>query len=327
MLKSYLRHRSAAPILLLLCSGVFGAVFALYHLPLEAAAYPAGLCLLLVAAFTLRDYLRYRKKHQILRKAAELPENLLSTLEKYPEPLDQDYIAIIRALLLREQAMEGQSRERYQDMLDYYTTWAHQIKTPIAAMALHLQTQDSALSRSLREELQRIEQYVEMVLCYLRLGSSSTDYVFREYRLDGIIKGAVRRFAGQFISRGLALRYAGTDKTVVTDEKWLTFVLEQVLSNALKYTLSGEISIYLEEPTVLCVRDTGMGIAPSDLPRIFEKGYTGVNGRSEKRSSGLGLYLCAEICRRLGIGLSAESVPGEGTTIRMDLSQNPLRPE
>ena len=101
MLRSYLKHRTAALLLLLLCSGVFGAVFALYHLPLEAAAYPAGLCLLLMAAFTLRDYLRYRKKHEILRKAAELPENLPTTLGQSPEPLDQDYIAIIRALVNR----------------------------------------------------------------------------------------------------------------------------------------------------------------------------------------------------------------------------------
>ena len=183
-----------------------------------------------------------------------------------------------------------------------------------------------------------------MVLCYLRLDSESTDYVFREYELDDIIRQAVKRFAGQFISRKIRLDYYAVNKKIVTDEKWLLFVLEQVLSNALKYTEEGSISIYCEkqaeafsgtaskEPAgqdtaVLCIRDTGIGIAPEDLPRIFERGYTGYNGRNDKNASGLGLYLCRRICKNLGHTITIDSVLGEGTTVRIGLEHRKLEVE
>ena len=211
---------------------------------------------------------------------------------------------------------------RWQDMVDYYTVWAHQIKTPIASMRLTLQSQDSPTARQQLEELQRIEQYVEMVLAFLRLDSESTDYLFREYQLDGILRGAVRKFSTQFIRRHIALHYEPTGLRVLTDEKWLSFVVEQVLSNALKYTPDGgEVWLGLEKPATLCIRDNGMGIAAEDLPRIFQKGYTGYNGRADKKASGLGLYLCRRICTNLGHTISAQSVAGEGTSIRINLER------
>ena len=173
----------------------------------------------------------------------------------------------------------------------------------------------------------RIEQYVDMLLAYLRLGSDSTDYVFREYDLDNIIRPAIRRFSGEFISRRLKLDYQPVDMKVVTDEKWLGFVLEQVLSNALKYTREGNISIYKEGESTLCIRDTGVGIAAEDLPRIFEKGYTGMNGRADQKASGLGLHLCKRICTNLGHIISVRSVVNEGTTVSIDLSQKRLEIE
>jgi len=168
---------------------------------------------------------------------------------------------------------------------------------------------------------------VEMVLAYLRLDADSTDYVLREYDLDPIVRGAVKKFAGEFIDRRLALELRPTNARVLTDEKWLSFVLEQLLSNALKYTPEGSISIYPEAPDTLCVADTGIGIAPEDLPRVFEQGYTGYNGRLDKRASGLGLYLCRRICRNLGHTITAQSEPGKGTTIRLDLSRKKLAVE
>ena len=214
---------------------------------------------------------------------------------------------------------------RYEEMIDYYTAWVHQIKTPIASMRLTFQNEDSALSRKAAGDLFRIEQYVEMVLVFLRLDSESTDYVFREYDVDGMIRQAVRRFSSQFIDKKLRLVYEPVRLSVITDEKWLLFVLEQVLSNAVKYTPSGGcVTIDLEAPATLCVRDTGIGIAPEDLPRIFEKGYTGRNGRSDKRASGLGLYLCRRICGQLGHRITANSSPDSGTVIRIRLDQKKL---
>lgn len=237
------------------------------------------------------------------------------------------YREMVRQLLLEQRRWQDIMRIRHQDTVDYYTTWVHQIKTPIAAMGLVLQQEDTEDSRRLSEELQRIEQYVDMVLTYLRLGSRETDYVFAQVDLDKLLRGCIRKYAGQFIRRHLALDYQNINCQVLTDEKWLAFVVEQVLSNALKYTREGSVSIYLESPCTLCIRDTGIGIAPEDLPRIFEKGYTGYNGRSEKKATGLGLYLCRQICDRLKSTIAAESVPGEGTVIRIGLGREVLEVE
>ena len=217
--------------------------------------------------------------------------------------------------------------QKYSDMIDYYTVWAHQIKTPIASMRLQLQNEDSSLSRRLSADLFRVEQYVEMVLTFLRLDSDSSDYLIREYDLDAIIRSAVKKFAGEFIGRKLKLVYEPVNVKVITDEKWLSFVVEQVLSNALKYTYAGSITITLEPEKKLCIRDTGIGIAPEDLPRIFENGYTGCNGRSDKKASGIGLYLCKRICTNLGHKITAASVVDEGTVICIDLSQRTLEAE
>ena len=134
----------------------------------------------------------------------------------------------------------------------------------------------------------------------------------------------MKRFSAEFIGRKIRLDYEPADYTLVTDEKWLGFVLEQLLSNALKYTRAGSVRIFLQNGT-LCIADTGIGIAPEDLPRIFEKGYTGLNGRADRKATGLGLYLCRRVCENLGIGLRAESAPGTGTTVFLDLSQRQRR--
>lgn len=323
----YIRQRRGALLLLLLCSAVFAATFVLYQLPPLAVVYPTVLCLLILLLVGARDYLRLRQKHRRLRLLCNLPDALADSLPASESAIEADYQQLLTLLDEEHRRVSGEQQHRYQDMMDYYTVWAHQIKTPIAAMRLHLQQEDSPLSRTLMSELMRVEQYADMVLAYLRLDADSTDYVIREYEVDGIVRQAVKRFAGEFITRKLTLDYQPMHATVITDEKWLLFVVEQVLSNALKYTHTGSITICMEAPKTLCIRDTGMGIAPEDLPRIFEQGYTGRHGRDDKKASGIGLYLCKRICQNLGHGITAESVPGKGTTIRIDLHQRSLTVE
>ena len=166
-----------------------------------------------------------------------------------------------------------------------------------------------------------------MVLTFLRLNSESTDYVIKEYDLDKIVKQAVKKFSTEFIGRKLSLVYEPLNTTVITDEKWLSFVMEQVLSNALKYTPAGSITITLEKEKTLRIRDTGIGIAPEDLPRIFENGYTGYNGRTDKKASGIGLYLCKRICSNLGHTITARSMVDVGTTIDIELARTKLEVE
>ncbi len=311
-------------VLLLCCGGIYALIFSLYSLPEGAAVYPTVLCALLLLGVGLRQAKKNKAKHRELTDLAALPPDLTQRLQEFRGNPDEDYRAIIEALSRREAEEREEYRLSLDDRMDYYTTWVHQIKTPIASMRLALEKEDSPLSRQLREELFRVEQYVEMVLTYQRLDSDSTDYVFRECGVDTVIRGVLRKFAPQFIGRGIRLCYEPCSGRVVTDEKWLSFVLEQVLSNALKYTREGAITVSFREG-ILEIRDTGIGIAPEDLPRIFDKGYTGYNGRTDKKASGLGLYLCRRICDGLGHGLSVESRLGEGTVVRLDLRQTRQR--
>ncbi len=326
-LKLYLRQYIRPLLLFSLCGALLLFFFHLYGLPLQAVAYPLALCFLLILLFAVPDLVRQYRLHRQLRAVVRISEELLLPL---PAPSGIE-AADLRQLLLRQLQAEHDERtaleNRYQTRMEYYTLWAHQIKTPIASMRLQLQNEDSPFSRRLTAELFRIEQYVEMAMAFLRLDSDATDYVIREQPLDPILRGAIRKFAGEFIDRRLKLQYEPVSVSVLTDEKWLSFVIEQLLSNALKYTPSGSVSLYMETPLTLCIRDTGIGIAAEDLPRIFEPGFTGGNGRLDKRASGIGLYLCRRVCERLGHRIQVESAPGQGTCVRLDLTHYELEAE
>ena len=325
--RAYLLQRRRELLLLALCAVLFFVTFFLYNLPPGAVLYPTVLCVLAGAVFALVSWRRAKQKHERLRELSRLPAALM---DRFPPPAgadDEDYQAVIEALRREQAELRSESARRYQDMTDYYTTWAHQIKTPIAAMRLMLQGEDSPLARQLSEEVRSVEQYASMVLAFVRLDSDTTDYVFREQALDPIVREAVKKFAGQFIRKKLRLTYEPIRARVLTDEKWLCFVIEQILSNAVKYTNEGGVTITWQEPDTLVIRDTGIGIAPEDLPRVFEKSYTGYNGRSDKKSSGIGLYLCRRICTRLGHRIGVSSEPGRGTAVWISLSHEELHPE
>lgn len=325
---AYFRQRYRAFLTGTACIIIFAYTFVMYHLPLGAVIYPSLLCLLLVGAVVAKDCVRLYRKHEEFVRLRTLPDSLCDQLSVYGSMEDGDYRELISLLIMREKEIRREYDASVRDMVDYYTIWVHQIKTPIASMRLTLESEDNPYSRRLKEDLFRIEQYVDMVLAYLRLDSFSTDYVFKEYELDSIVRQAVRKISGQFIGSGIKLNFTPSDLSVITDRKWLSFVIEQLLSNALKYTpRNGSISIFMEEPKILCIRDTGIGIAPEDLFRIFEKGYTGYNGRRDKKSSGLGLYLCHRICEALGHEISVDSRPDEGTTVRLGLMQYHGSPE
>ncbi len=323
----YLKDRAKIIITFLAFCLTFILAILLYKVPVSAALYPAAVCISIGIVIIVFDYRKAYKKHQLLENNKKLSTDLMEFFPEIKSIDDEDYQQIIKLMQQEQKHRSTEHNIKYADMVEYYTIWAHQIKTPIAAMSLKLQNEDSELSRSIAEDLSRIEQYVEMVLMFLRLDSDYTDYVIQQYSLDAIVKDAVKKFAPQFIRKKIRLNYQALDITALTDEKWLAFVIEQVLSNALKYTPSGVISIYLESPKTLCIKDTGIGIAPEDLPRIFDKGYTGYNGRSDKKASGIGLYLCRRICTNLGHTITAQSIPDKGTTIRINLNQEQLELE
>ena len=325
LFRAYIKqHRKIIFALILFCA-VFCLSFFLYRLPMGAVIYPVLICAALGLIFIIADFLHTKRKHSQLSGTKKLTAAMITSLPDIESVEEEDYQDIIKALQEEITCLNTSSSARYQELMEYYTVWVHQIKTPITSMRLTLQNEDTQLFRKIKSDLFQIEQYVEMVLAFMRLDSDFTDYVLREYSIDSIVKQAVTKFATEFIDRKIQLNYEPTDKFVITDEKWLSFVIEQLLSNALKYTRTGSIKIYLREPMTLCIEDSGIGIAPDDLPRIFEKGYTGYNGRKDKKASGLGLYLCKRVCNNLGIGISVTSELDKGTVVHIDLEQYDLK--
>lgn len=327
LLAGYLWQYRMTVLMFLAFTGIYALVFSLYELETEAVWYGAGLCVLLAFAVLSIHYIFYRKRY---RERRRILQNIQLLIPELPEPRNQteaDYQDMVRALkrILDESVVRLQNERR--DSMDYYTTWVHQIKTPISVMQMILQSEDTEEHKELSAELFRIEQYVEMVLSYLRLSSETSDFVFQEYELDGIIKQAVHKYAGQFVRRKLRLFYQPTNVRVLTDEKWLLFILEQLLSNAVKYTWKGSVTIEVTGDKMLKITDTGIGIAPEDLPRIFEKGFTGYNGRADKKSTGLGLYLCRTAAEKLSHRISVDSEPGVGTNVSVDLHTDKLEVE
>lgn len=323
---AWLKARMGAIILFSGLILIFSAVVWLSGAAGILARYTALLCTALALAVALADLRRFALRHRHLSDALK---SICVSDEQLPPPgdlIEEDYARLIRVLGEEKNRAAGAMDLRRREMEDYFTLWAHQIKTPIAAMRLILQTRPENSAGELSQELFRVEQYVEMVLNYLRLDSDSTDFVFKTCDLDGIIRQCVRKYAKQFIRRKISLEYEGTALQVLTDEKWLSFVIEQLLSNALKYTNTGSIRIFTRGET-LVIEDTGIGIAPEDLPRVFEKGYTGYNGRTDKKATGIGLYLCKRILQKLGHEISISSVVGQGTSVCIDLSREVLRVE
>lgn len=320
-LASFLKSNITTLVATVISFCIFLLIFLLYSLPLEPFIYGTSLCatfLLLVGVKTFIDFYRKDKLLKILKDSL-----IFSNVEFPPSHnlVEKDYQELIKALDRARLAIINEKVQAYNDMVEYYTVWAHQIKTPIAAMQLLLQTEKSEMNSELLEQLFKIEQYVEMVLQYLRLEDINSDLVIKKLSLDDLVRQAVRKYSRSFIRKKIKLNYDNLNQWVLTDEKWLVFVLEQILSNALKYTNYGEVSIYMDttENCTLVIEDTGIGIEAEDLPRVFEKGFTGYNGRLNKKSTGIGLYLCRRILNKLSHTIKIESMVGKGTKVKIGL--------
>lgn len=322
--KKYLKLRAKAIIMMLVFACLFVLSSFLYNFPFQYVGYPMALCALFGFIYMVCDAYKLKQETDRFKVIIETMVFEISDIPVLRNNLDEPYIELVTKLVDEIAESKSQYDISLNDMTDYFTTWAHQIKTPIASIKVNLQNEDSQFSRLVASELNRIEQYVEMVLTYIRLDSDYSDYVFKECDLDTILKSSIRRYRQDFIARKLMIKYEGISKTILTDDKWLGFVIEQLLSNSLKYTSSGFVGISLSDENTLCIEDTGMGIAAEDLPRVFDKGYTGINGRVNKTASGLGLYLCGQICKRLGIKISISSEVGKGTKVFLQFTQKKM---
>ncbi|MDE6406845.1 MAG: sensor histidine kinase [Lachnospiraceae bacterium] len=347
---AYLRERIVPVSFYIGEALIFMMIAALYGYEgvLANMTYALGLTAFFGGCCLLRDYVRYREKYRELTgllSAEERREGLPQT----SSAMEQAYQQIVMAQEAEKKALVTQLDEKQQNMADYYTMWTHQIKIPLSAMDLLLQNAggnadryveedadgsgDMQTAKQLREEIFKTGQYVDMALHYARMESISADLSFTKLDVGELVKKALKKFWLLFSGAGLNLQMEDCHAYVVTDGKWFSFVIEQVLSNAIKYTKEGAISIYgtdesgrrvREGCSYLVIEDTGIGIEESDLPRIFERGFTGYNGRMENKSTGIGLYLCRQIMDRLGFSIRVESVRHEGTRVFLGIAQEEI---
>ena len=254
------------------------------------------------------EFQRYRKELLYGEREAKSPMEVLLTekLEKSESELYQK---------------KSDAENRYNDLVDYYTLWVHQIKTPIAASKLLVsEVADRQLKQQLEQEIFKIDSYTNLVLQYLRLESFHDDLVLKKENIEDLVKEVIRKYALFFIQKGLSINLHDLDRSIATDKKWLLVVIEQILSNSLKYTNAGGIEVYMDGQE-LCIKDTGIGIKNSDRLRVFERGFSGYNGRITQQSSGLGLYLTQKISQELGHQIRIESELDQGTTVRIKFSE------
>lgn len=292
-------------------------VFLLYRILIEPFFYAEAVIFVFLILLFIFDYIRNLKKADKLVNAVQSIESGNCELLSVDTFEEIKYREMIDFLTKKINEMNLSFSEEKRDMSDWYTIWVHQIKTPIAVLKLKVSESD----KEIRNELFRIEEYADMALSYIRLGSEQNDLVIKEYSLDELIRETLRKYASQFIAKKIILEYHPTEKKVITDKKWLLCILEQYISNAIKYTKDGKVIVEVKEDTLI-VSDTGIGISKEDLPRVFEKSFTGNNGRKNAKSSGLGLYLSMKAAKLIGVKLSAKSTVGQGSQFSITFMKN-----
>lgn len=314
-LKHHLYSRRFILLLLLIVFSIMGMFAFIFEDGRSLLEYQLLLAFLLASFFLGMDLASaYKEYRNQLFYASGRPQTALEVL-------------LFEKLALLEMDKKNRAieeREKLNDLMDYYTLWAHQIKTPIAASSLLVgEIEDKKVKNQLEQELFKIESYVNIVLQYLRLESFHEDLVLKKENLEDLVKEIVKKYAIFFIQKGLSLNLHDLDRTIITDRKWFVVILEQVLSNSLKYTSQGGIEIYFQEDT-LYIKDSGLGIQDADLLRVFERGFSGYNGRLTQQSSGLGLYLSKKISDELGHQISIASQVGQGTTVMISFSEKKM---
>lgn len=309
-----------------LTSAIFTILLLFLDFPLIAAAYAVGLSGLLLGVWLISQWYQLKRKHHALR---QLDESSILTIRKQVDDKDlimQTYITQYEAIL-KEQALERQEFQQHlEEQKDYFTLWLHQIKTPISSISLILQQEGLEASRqTIKHELIYLNDYTHMGLNYLKLADTGHELDLNTVEVDPLIRNILKKYASLFIYNHIQINYSPLNLTVLSDAKWLQILLEQILSNALKYTpAGGEITIEVKNATKILIKDTGIGIHPNDLPKIFEKGYSGLNGRMQDKSTGLGLFLARKICQRLNYSLQIESEVGKGTLVYLETRRDSI---
>lgn len=303
---------------------IFALLIWLTRAPFYFFGYATQLTFFVFFIMVLLQWTRYKKR---IEKVLQLNQTTYTSFnDEAIDSLDDAYEMQYRHLEKEFELFREETRMKEKDQLDYFTLWLHQIKTPISVISLILQRSEdnSKEKQQLEQELIYLNNYTHMALNYLKLEETGKELDLTEVKLSSVIKETVKNYALLFIYNEISLDLDIADETVLTDYRWLQVLLEQILSNSLKYSTGGTINIYMATPTQLVIEDTGSGIRKEDLPKIFEKGYTGLNGRLHEKSTGLGLFLSRKICQRLGHTLTIDSEIGVGTKATIDFIRKKL---
>lgn len=320
MFKDYLKK--TYPIYLLYFLFIFCTVtvFIICQTLVDLIIYMLSLYFSIILLYFLLDYRKYKQHHQYLIYLKDNPE-LFDNLPQESYLEEKTYQEMLQILQKKIFQLKQENQQKYNNTIDYYTKWVHQIKTPIAGLKLIIQYDYP--DEKMLVELLKIEQYVNMALQYIRLDHIHHDLSFQKISLDYLVSQEIKKQSLFFFEKDIKVDYQIKDIQILTDEKWSAFVIEQILSNALKYTQQGSIKFYNDHEK-LYIQDSGIGIKESDLPRVFERGFTGFQGRNDKKASGLGLYLCKNIFDKLGHLISIESTIGKGTTVCLDFTKKEI---
>ncbi len=274
------------------------------------------------------DYQRKKKHCGDLKEIAFAQS--LDWVNSLPSPRTEEqrlYNELIRKLYQEANYKLTEYSLKSAENLEFVTTWVHEIKTPIAASKLIIENSlnepTESVLYSLEDELNKIEDFVQMTLFYSRSGDFAKDYVISSVSLNEVVKECIKREYSSITRKSIKLSIEKPDIRIDTDEKWLGFIIKQILDNAIKYSFQGgEIRIFTEQTEkecVLIVADFGVGIKPEDIDRVFDKNFTGFNGRRYNSSTGIGLYLSQKLARKLGLSISVISNYGEGTKVSIHM--------
>lgn len=321
-LKDYLKDRSLD---LMIKAFVFIFIAALLSV-LDIGGYAIGFIMsILIGAEWLVFLHSYLRKYHFYKKLAKQYEGLEKKYllsEVMERPTFEEGVFLYDLFRGTTKSMNDQialykySAKEYRE---YIETWVHEVKTPIAASRLMLSNHPSSISKSLGEEMDKIEGFVEQALFYSRSSDVEKDYIIKKVNLESLVKASIKKYSRVLIEHKIAIELGGLDYSVYTDSKWMDFILGQVIGNAIKYRSNHpQLSfkaIILENSIVLQIQDNGIGIKETDLSRVFDKGFTGENGRRYSKSTGLGLYLAKKLCSKLGLEIGIQSTEQIGTTI------------
>lgn len=276
-------------------------------------------------AYMVLNYIKWIRYINNIRRVLEELDKKYLLPEVIDEPnflLGEEINDVLRELSKSMHENVKHYRTEQEEYREYIEMWIHEIKTPIASSRLVIENNYNDVTRKIDYQIDRIDNFIEQVLYYTRSDEVSKDYIIKELELDSIVKKVVKKNYRDFISKKIKLEIEEIKETIYSDSKWVEFIVNQILVNSVKYTKEKEGVIKIsansqENSVVLIIEDNGVGIIERDLDRIFEKGFTGENGRRFGKSTGIGLYLCKRLCDKLGLGLKLESKLNKGTKVRI----------